>query len=266
MFDSQVIQWFPGHMAAAMRKMEERLKLVDVVIEVVDARLPTISSNPLLDELIGKRPRLTVLGREDLAEPAVTVKWLMWLNAKGRRAIAINGKDQGSVGKLNFPLGQLVSGRKSSRAIVLGTPNTGKSSIINGILRRQAAKTEDKAGVTRALQWFRVQPNLELMDSPGILVPKIASPEAQWMLALTGALPRERFEAEQVVASFNAWISSQPPKPGRSRIPDLETFAKARGFLRKGGEIDLHNAAGAYIADFNDSKFGRLSFEEPPEA
>jgi ribosome biogenesis GTPase A len=266
MFESQVIQWFPGHMAAAMRKMEERLKLVDVVIEVVDARLPSISANPLLDELIGKRPRLTVLGREDLAEPAATVKWLMWYNARGRRAIAINGKDQASVGKLNFPIGQLVSGRKASRAIVIGTPNTGKSSIINGILRRQAAKTEDKAGVTRQLQWFRVQPNLELMDTPGILVPKIASKEAQWMLALTGALPRERFDPEEVVGNFTAWLAAQAPKPGRSRIPDLETFAKARGFMRKGGEIDLHNAAGAFIADFGDAKFGRLTFEEPPEA
>lgn len=265
MNDSQVIQWYPGHMAQAMRLIEERLKLVDVIIEVVDARLPRISSNPLLEELIGKRPRITILGREDLADPSTTVKWMMYFNSIGRRAVAVNAKEQSSVGKVNFPLTQVTSAKKSSRAIVIGTPNTGKSSIINGILRRTAAKAEDKAGVTRSLQWFRVQANLEMMDSPGILVPKIPTPEAQWMLALTGALPRERYDPEVVVGNFIAWLAAQPPKPGRRRVPDLETFAKARGFLRKGSDLDLHNAAGAFIADFNDAKFGRITFEEPPE-
>ena len=264
MNDSQVIQWYPGHMAQAMRMIEERLKLVDVVIEVVDARLPLISSNPMLEEIIGKRARITVLGREDLAEPAETVKWMTYFNGLGRRAVAVNAKDQNSVGKVNFPLTQVTLTKKSSRAIVIGTPNTGKSSIINGILRRTAAKAEDRAGVTRSLQWFRVQANLELMDSPGILVPKIKTSQAQWMLALTGALPRERYDPEVVVGNFSAWLATQPAKHGLSRIPDLENYAKARGFLRKGSDLDLHNAAGSFIADFNAAKFGRITFEEPP--
>ena len=144
------------------------------------------------------------------------------------------------------------------RAMVVGIPNTGKSSIINGLLRRTAAKTEDKAGVTRSLQWFRVQPKLEVMDTPGILVPKIATPEAQWQLALTGALPRERFDAEDVVEHFVAWAREHRPQ---ADVPDLETFARGRGFARRGGEVDLHNAAGAYLKDFNDGKFGRITFE-----
>jgi ribosome biogenesis GTPase A len=146
------------------------------------------------------------------------------------------------------------------RAMVVGIPNTGKSSIINGLLRRTAAKTADKAGVTRSLQWFRVQPKFEVMDTPGILVPKIASPAAQWQLALTGALPRERFDPEDVAARFAAWAHEERPAAG---VPDLESFARARGFARRGGEIDLHNAAGAFLKEYGDAKFGRFSFERP---
>jgi ribosome biogenesis GTPase A len=150
----------------------------------------------------------------------------------------------------------------TTRAMVVGIPNTGKSSIINGLLRRTAAKAEDKAGVTRSLQWFRVRPKLEVMDSPGILVPKIATPEAQWQLALTGALPRERFDAEAVIGKFAHWAQAR----GLDAVPELEAFARARGFARRGGEIDLHNAAGAYLKDFGEAKFGRISFERPEPA
>ncbi|MBV8245510.1 MAG: ribosome biogenesis GTPase YlqF [Candidatus Eremiobacteraeota bacterium] len=258
----QVIQWYPGHMAAAMRKIEENMKLINVVIEVVDARIPTTGSNPLLDEISGKRPRLLVLSREDLADPISTVKWLTRFNATQRRAVAVNGKDQASVGKANFHLGQLTAGSKGSqRAIVVGVPNSGKSSVINGLLRRAAAKTEDRAGVTRAVQWFRVQPMLELMDTPGILVPKIDTPDAQWKLAITGAIPRERYDPEDVVERFHKWLVTKTQK--RTRVPDLQTFASARGFLRKGAESDLHNAAQSYIKDFNDGKFGRITLEDP---
>jgi len=177
-----VIQWYPGHMATAMRQLVDKMKLIDVVIEVVDARLPGISSNDMLDAVIGKKPRMLVLGHDDLANPASTVRWLAHYNGMHRRVVAVNAKNPGSISTANFHLGQLTSGKGTQRAIVLGIPNTGKSSIINGLLRRTAAKAEDKAGVTRSMQWFRVQPTLELMDTPGILVPKIATPEAQWMI------------------------------------------------------------------------------------
>jgi len=257
------IQWYPGHMAQAMRKLGERLRIVDVLIEVLDARLPRASSNPALDRLAAHKPRVVVLGREDLADPHATREWLAWYARSGRTAVAVNGKDQASVKRVAAALGALSAERGATRAMVVGIPNTGKSSVINGLLRRTAAKTEDKAGVTRSLQWFRVQPKLEVMDTPGILVPKIATPDAQWQLALTGALPPERFSAEAVVEQFAAWAREHRPQLG---VPDLETFARARGFSRRGGEPDLHNAAGAYLKDFNDAKLGRITFERPESA
>jgi ribosome biogenesis GTPase A len=255
------IQWYPGHMAQAMRKLGERLRIVDVLIEVIDARLPPSSSNPALDKIAAHKPRVIVLGREDLADPHATREWTAWYQRNGRTAIPVNGKDQGSVKRIAAALAALASESGATRAMVVGIPNTGKSSIINGLLRRTAAKTEDKAGVTRSLQWFRVAPRLEVMDTPGILVPKIATLEAQWQLALTGALPRERFDAEEVVEQFVRWAHEHRP---HLEIPDLETFARARGFARRGGEIDLHNAAGAFLKDFNDGKFGRITFERAP--
>jgi ribosome biogenesis GTPase A len=259
MSDEATIQWFPGHMAQAMRKLRERLSIVDVLVEVLDARVPRSSANPALEELAGGKPRIVVLGREDLADPHATREWLAWYRRRGRTAIAVNGKDQTSVKRVAAALGAL-AGDGATRAMVVGIPNTGKSSIINGLIRRTAAKTEDKAGVTRSLQWFRVQPKLEVMDTPGILVPKIATPQAQWQLALTGALPRERFDAQDVAARFAAWARTERPKLS---VPDLETFARARGFARRGGDVDLHNAAGAYLKEFGDAKFGRITFERP---
>jgi ribosome biogenesis GTPase A len=257
------IQWFPGHMVRAMRLLEERLALVDVVIEVLDARLPLMSSNPELDRIVGARPRLTVLAREDLADPFATRRWLAWYAARQRPAVAVDGRIQPSVNRARAELDRFVAGRGPSRAIVIGIPNTGKSSLINGLAKRTATKTENKAGVTRQLRWIRVSPDLELMDTPGILVPKIPTADAQWMLALTGALPRERYDPEDVVARFAAWAQLHAPKLD---VPDLERFARARGFVRRGDQVDAHNAAGAYLRAFNEAKFGRITFEEPPEA
>lgn len=253
------IQWFPGHMVQSMRLMRERLELVDVVIEVVDARLPMISANPLLDELVGDKPRIVLLGREDLADPQLTGKWIAYEHRLGRRALAINGKQQGSVRNALPLLNTLGARRKTTRAMVVGIPNTGKSTVINGLAKRIAAKAEDKAGVTRSLSWFRVSPTLEIMDTPGILVPKIETPDAQWQLALCNALPRERYDAQEVVAKFTAWAAEH-----RREVPDLATFARRRGFLQRGNDLDFHNAAGAFVKDFNLAKFGRITFETPP--
>lgn len=259
----QVVQWYPGHMASAMRRIDDYMKLIDIVVEVVDARVPRSGANPMLATLAGKRPRLLVLNREDLADPAQTALWLAYFEKNRRKAVAVNGREQSSVSKANYFLGQLAAGtRGTQRVMVVGLPNSGKSSVINGLLRRAAARTEDRAGVTRQLQWFRVGPNLELMDTPGILVPKIASPEAQWKLALVGAVPRERYDPEDIAIRFHRWLVETTK--GRTKVPDLETFARVRGFMRKGGEVDYHNAAQSYIKDFNDGKFGRISLELAP--
>ncbi len=259
----QVVQWYPGHMASAMRRIDDYMKLIDIIIEIVDARVPSSGANPMLASLAGKRPRLLVLNREDLADPAETARWIAYFEQNRRKAIAVNGRDQGSVGKANYFLGQLAANaRGTQRVMVVGLPNSGKSSVINGLLRRAAARTEDRAGVTRQMQWFRVGPNLELMDTPGILVPKISSPEAQWKLALVGAVPRERYDPEDIAIRFHRWLHETTK--GRTKIPDLETFAKVRGFMRKGGEVEYHNAAQSYIKDFNDGKFGRVTLESAP--
>ena len=256
----RVIQWYPGHMAAAMRRIDDYMRLIDVVIEVVDARVPQSGANPALDAIAGKRPRLLVLNRDDLAEPVETRRWIDALSPK-RRTISVNGREQASVAQANFHLGQITASLRGTthRAMVVGLPNSGKSSVINGLLRRAAAKTEDRAGVTRQLQWFRVGRTLELMDTPGVLVPKIATPDAQWKLALVGAVPRERYDPEDIVTRFHAWLT-QTTK-GRTKVPDLATFAQNRGFVRRGGETNLHNAAQSYIRDFSEGKFGRITLE-----
>jgi ribosome biogenesis GTPase A len=258
----QVVQWYPGHMAAAMRRIDEYMKLIDIVIEVVDARVPHSGANPSLDRIAARRPRLLVLNREDLADSAETERWVEYLKTK-RKTVAVNGREQSSVRKASFYLSQLAAERRGAqRAMVVGVPNSGKSSIINGLLGRAAAKTEDRAGVTRQLQWFRVQQNLELMDTPGILVPKIETNEAQWKLAIVGAVPRERYDPEDIAVRFHKWLLEETN--GRTKVPDLETFARTRGFMRRGGEVDYHNAAQSYIKDFNDGKFGRITLESAP--
>jgi ribosome biogenesis GTPase A len=259
----QVVQWYPGHMAAAMRRIGDYMKLIDIVIEVVDARVPQSGANPMLDAVAGKRPRVLVLNREDLADPAQTARWLAFFESECKRVLAVNGLEQSSVSKTNYYLGELAgTARTTQRAMVVGLPNSGKSSIINGLLRRSAARTEDRAGVTRALQWFRVAGNLELMDTPGILVPKISSPEAQWKLALVGAVPRVRYDPEDIAVRFHRWLLETTK--GRTKVPDLESFSRSGGFMRKGGEIDFHNAAQSYIKDFNQGKFGRITLEPAP--
>ncbi len=260
----QAVQWYPGHMVRAMRRIGEYLKLIDIVIEVIDARAPRSDANPMLDAMIAGRERLSVLNRDDLADPFTTRAWIAAFERRGRRAIAAEGRQQQSVSRILQAVTALAAGRKGmSRAIVIGLPNSGKSSIINGLLRRSAAKTEDRAGVTRQLQWFRLSPTIELMDTPGILVPKIATPESQWKLALIGAVPRERYDPEEVAVRFHQWLVERTG--GKTTVPDLETFARTRGFARRGGEVDVHNAAQSYIRTFNEGTFGRLSLEAPDD-
>lgn len=259
----RVVQWYPGHMVTAMRRIGDYLKLIDIVIEVVDARVPRSGANPMLDRIAGKRARVLILNREDLADPHATREWLAHFHAAGRNAIASNGREQSSVAKIARHLDEAAgSARGARRAMIVGLPNSGKSSIINGLLRRAAAKVEDRAGVTRQLQWFRVRPNLELMDTPGILVPKIANAVAQWKLALVGAVPRERYDPEDIATRFHKWAAA---RPGGAKIPSLEDFAAARGFVRHAGEADYHNAAQSYVKDFNDGKFGRITLEKPAD-
>ncbi len=255
-----VIQWYPGHMARAMRRLSDDMRLADIAIEVVDARVPVSGRNPALGAVIGRKPRLVVLQREDLAEPEATAAWLEILAGTGQAAVAVNGKSQATRTRLRDALRPFVPARGSLRVVVVGIPNAGKSTIINALARKNVARAENRAGVTRTAQWFRADDAVEVMDTAGILVPKIETLEAQWMLALSGALPRERFDPEDVVNRFVAWLREERP---RSHIPDLETFAADRGFVRRGNIPDTYNAARSYIKEWDDGGFGRMTLEWP---
>jgi ribosome biogenesis GTPase A len=254
-------------MVQTTRRIREYLRVIDIVVEVIDARIPRSGRAPLLDRLAAQRTRVVALSRDDLADPATTRLWLDDLAARGAHAIAIDGRRRGSVARLaaaiagfSHPRGRAA---RVARAMIVGPPNSGKSTIVNSLLRRGAAKTEDRAGVTRQLQWFRLAPNVELMDTPGVLPPKISSDAARWKLAICGAVPRNRFDPAEVANAFHDWLVARRP---RSAVPDLQTFAADRGFVRRGGDLDYHNAAQSYISAFNDGVFGRISLETPDDA
>lgn len=258
--EEATIQWYPGHMARAIRRLAEDIRAIDVVVEVADARVPRSGTNPALAKLAGTRPRLLVLSRAQLADPVATEAWLAWYRALGRPALAVDAKDRVGAARLRAALETLAAGRRTARVIVLGIPNAGKSTAINAIVGRNVARAEDRAGVTRARQWFRVGDSLEIMDTAGILVPKIDTPDAQWKLALAGAVPRARYDAEDVVTRLHRWLVARDPA---TTVPDLETFAQSRGFVRRGTMLDTHNAAWSYIKDWSDGKFGRMTLEMP---
>jgi ribosome biogenesis GTPase A len=271
--EAQTIQWYPGHMVRAMRRLADDLALVDLVIEVVDARVPKAGRNPVLAQMAARNRRLVVLGRTDLAAPQETERWLAHIREGGEDAVALDAKSPASFTRLRQSLARLAGDARSGRVIVLGIPNAGKSTVINGLIGRAVARTADTAGVTRAAQWFRVRATpgraadpaagwLEVMDTAGILVPRIDTPQAQWKLAMVGAVPRSRFDPEELVASFSAWAG----EIGHANVPDLETFARARGFVRHGKEVDTHNAAWAYLKEFNEAGFGRMTLEDAPPA
>jgi len=258
---------YPGHMVQTTRRIREYLRVIDIVIEVVDARIPRSGRAPILDRLAAQRARVVALNRDDLADPAATRLWLDDLAERGAHAVAVDGRKRGSVARLVAAIAAFShrDGRatKVARAMIVGLPNSGKSTIVNALLRRGAAKTEDRAGVTRQVQWFRLAPGIELMDTPGVLPPKISVEAAQWKLALCGAIARNHYDPAEVASAFHAWLAARRP---RTAVPDLQSFAAARGFIRRGGEVDYHNAAQSYISAFNDGVFGRISLEAPDDA
>ncbi len=254
-------------MVQTTRRIREYLQVIDIVVEVVDARIPRTGRAPLLEQLAGKRMRFVALNRDDLADPATTRLWLDELAAGGAHALAIDGRKRGSVARLAAAIEGFSrhDGRaaKVARAMIVGLPNCGKSTIVNALLRRAAAKAEDRVGVTRQMQWFRLAPNVEVMDTPGVLPPKIAGQAAQWKLAICGALARNRYDPAEVAGAFHSWLLARRP---RTKVPDLQAFAAERGFVRRGGSVDYHNAAQSYISALGDGVFGRISLDSPDDA
>ena len=284
-FQKQYVQWFPGHMAKTRRLIKESLNMVDGVVEIVDARIPLSSSNPELGEMINKKPRIVLLNKCDMADPKATKLWIDYYKKQGSYAIAVDcrtGKGLGQffsvcrdalapVIKRNEEKG--MSG-KSLRLMVVGIPNTGKSSFINRMAGKNKAVVADRAGVTRNNQWFNVGNGFELLDTPGVLWPKFDDPAVGDKLAFIGSVKDEVTDQEALACRLLDVLNKTHPEmiEERYKISDfedsegweiLEMIGKKRGFLIKGGEINYERAAAIVCDEFRGGKLGRISLELP---
>ena len=279
------IQWFPGHMTKARRMIEENVKLIDAVCEIVDARIPASSRNPDIEELTRGKPRLIVLNRTDLADPAVTDRWIAHYRAEGQHSIKTNARDGQGISGLPAAIRSLLREKleenaakgqsgKPLRAMVLGVPNAGKSTFINKVSKKKAAKASDKPGVTRGKQWITVDNTLELLDTPGILWPKIDKPETGEALAFTGAVRDEIIDVEWLAARLMLRLRELYPEALTARYkfeidPEatggdmLEAAARRRGFLISGGELDTLRMSNVLLDEFRGGVLGRMSLEHP---
>lgn len=280
------IQWYPGHMTKARRMIESNLKLVDVVCEIIDARIPYSSRNPDIDRLVGSKPRLLILNRIDQADPAMTARWKEHFKSCGFHVLETDcrsGKGVASFSKavraiLKDKLEEYAAKGQSGRplrAMVLGIPNVGKSTFINKVAGRKAAAASDRPGVTRGKHWITVDRQLELLDTPGILWPRFNSREVGEALAVTGAIRDEVVDTEALAANLLVRLREMYPESIRNRYkftpePEasgfelLETAAKKRGFLISGGEYDTERMAAVLLDEFRSGKLGRITLESPP--
>lgn len=287
------IQWFPGHMTRAKRQIEANLKLVDVVLELLDARVPRSSRNPMIDDIVGSKPRLVLLNKADLADPAATAAWSDHFRALGLEPLAIDANAGTGVRDIPDKVRLLLRERierqirkgmkpRPPRAMIVGIPNVGKSTLINRLAGRRAAATGDRPGVTKGQQWIRTGGELELLDTPGILWPKFEDPEVGYRLAATGAIREEILPVEEVACYVLRHLAAHygdtlRERYGLAQVPDalpdlasasglLEEIGRRRGCLAGGGQVDLGKAAGVLLRDLRGGKLGRLTLERPGEA
>ncbi len=281
------LNWFPGHMAKARRIIVDNLKLVDVVVELRDARIPYSSANPILKELIGNKPHLIALNKIDLADSAINNKWEGYFTSIGKSVVKINSLNGKGIRQLVTVAEELAKAKtakfahkgvkpRNARIMIVGIPNVGKSSLINRLSGSASLKTADKPGVTRAKQWIKIKNNLDLLDTPGILWPKFEDPTVGLHLAFTGAISDEVYDIERA-AELLLWQLKDDYRENlkeRYRINDEADFpqtsealfslvGKKRGFLQKGGVIDTEKTAIAVLKDFRSGKLGNISLEKP---
>ena len=279
------IQWFPGHMTKARRMIEDQVRLVDAVCEIVDARIPESSRNPDVSDLVGDKPRVLILNRIDQADPVITKEWAAYYRVQGYAVLETDSQSGKGVNAFQPTLKTLLRDRleqyrakgqvgKPLRAMIVGIPNVGKSSFINRVAKRRAAQASDRPGVTRGKQWISVGEGLELLDTPGILWPRFDSQTVGENLAFTGAVRDEIMDRETLAANLLLRLRAEYPKRILERYkfePDLEadgytlleTAARKRGFLISGGEADLERMAAVLLDEFRGGKLGRITLERP---
>ena len=284
-YEKMNIQWFPGHMTKAQRMIEDSIKQVDAVCEILDARIPNSSRNPDIDRLASGKPRLIILNRTDLADPKITAQWRAFFEAQGIKILETDAKSGKGVNGFAPALRELLKDKiadyaakgqvnRPMRVMILGIPNVGKSTFINKVAKRKAAIAGDKPGVTRGKQWINIDKGLDLLDTPGILWPKFDSQEVGEMLAITNAIKADVLDKETLAANFMLRLRDMYPEaltgrykfepgPEMNGFELLEEAAKKRGFLVSRGEYDIERMANTLLGEYHDGKLGRISLEKP---
>lgn len=285
------IQWFPGHMTRARRQIEEKLKLIDIVIELLDARIPMASRNPMIDRIIAHKPRLVLLNKADLADASITEQWITFLKEEGHAALPIDSASGKSLERLIVPAckellaekveKQIRKGMKprAFRALIVGIPNVGKSTLINRLAGKSMAQTGDKPGVTKGQQWIKVGNEMELLDTPGILWPKFEDQEVGYKLAVTGAIKENILNIEDIAFYAIRYLLKLYPERLSERfelttLPEdaedpqeivaiMEHIGRKRGCLISGGRIDLEKVSGVILRELRAGKLGMVSLEKP---
>ena len=281
------IQWYPGHMTKAKRMMQENMKLIDLIIEIVDARLPVSSRNPEIDDIVGNKPRLMLLNKADIADSSLNKEWEKYFAKKGITAYAVSSTSGKNFNFVFDKCKELLSGKierekqkgivnRAIKIMICGVPNVGKSSFINKLSGRKSAITGDRPGVTKGKQWIRLKNGFELLDTPGILWPKFDDEQVGLKLAYTGAIKDEIIDTEELACNLLEYLRDNYPEALEKRYK-MEDFSqmkgyellmylgKKRGFVISGGEINTERAAITVIDEFRGSKIGKISLEAPDD-
>ena len=283
------IQWYPGHMTKARRAMEQDIKLVDLVIELLDARTPLASRNPDIDKLGANKLRLILLNKSDVADPVVNRRWKSWFEEKGYTVVLLDSRSGAGKKQVQAAVSQVCQAKierdrkrgilnRPVRAMVVGIPNVGKSTFINTFAGKAVAKTGNKPGVTRGNQWIRLNKEVELLDTPGILWPKFEDPEVGVHLAMIGSVNDEILDIRELACELLKLLRTLYPEKLQERygfteddlaqetktgFELLEKIAKIRGCLLKGQELDTEKAARLVMDDFRSGRLGQISIERP---
>lgn len=276
-------QWYPGHMTKAKRMMQENMKLIDLVIELVDARVPVSSRNPDLDELGKNKARLILLNKSDLAEDRMNDMWAAYFKEKGYSVVKLNAKKGGGIKSIQGVIQEACKEKierdrkrgilnRPVRAMVVGIPNVGKSTFINALAGKACAKTGNKPGVTKGKQWIRLNKNVELLDTPGILWPKFEDQTVGLRLAWIGSIKDEILNTEELAAELTGFLVKSYPgvlnekyeiEESDDGFENLRGIAESRHCLVKGNELDTEKAAKLLLDDFRNGRLGRITLETP---